>query len=140
MRKSLISCPDLNVQGCICYIPDMYATVYNANANWYNVPERVLITIGSSLALVYSIRKNNLPLIINYGPLLFLDATSLSIRTYYAYKNRYRNVIVRENMVTEATIGQPASVPTNNGSNMAMVVVQEDIESGFGNSGGISDF
>jgi len=81
----------------ICYIPEFYANYINKNANTYNVFEKVIIFIATSFSLSYSISINNNALIFNYGPLLVLDFIALFMRSYYAYKNRYRNVRVLTN-------------------------------------------
>ena len=71
----------------LCYIPDLYANYKNKNANIYNLPEKVIIFIATCLALSYSIINNNIPLITNYGPLLFFDGVSLVMRLYYVRQN-----------------------------------------------------
>jgi len=81
----------------ICYIPEFYANYINKNANYYNVCEKIIILIATTFAFSYSISINNNALIINYGPLLFLDSLALFMRFYYAYKNRNRNVRVLTN-------------------------------------------
>jgi hypothetical protein len=77
----------------ICYIPDFFANVINKNANIYNVYEKLIILIATTFALTYSITINNNALIINYGPIFCLDFISLTMKSYYAYKNR--NIDVR---------------------------------------------
>lgn len=77
----------------ICYIPDFFANVINKNANIYNVYEKIIILIATTFALSYSITINNNALIINYGPIFCLDFISLTMKSYYAYKNR--NIDVR---------------------------------------------
>jgi len=71
----------------VCYLPDLYGNYKNKNANIYNVPEKLFMFFGSILALSYALNTNNQALIVNYGPLLLLDTTSLVMRTYYAYNN-----------------------------------------------------
>jgi len=71
----------------VCYVPELYANYKNKNANIYNVPEKVVIFVGSTFAFTYSILKNDTALIANYGPLLFLDAVAMLMRIYYMYKN-----------------------------------------------------
>jgi len=80
-----------------CYIPEFYANFVNKNANINNVIEKVLMLIATTFAFSYSLKINNTSLIINYGPLFTLDIIALSMRSYYAYKNRYRDVKVIEN-------------------------------------------
>ena len=76
-----------------CYLPEIYANIRNRNANIYNIPEKVLMTTGTVCALVYSIQTQNIPLITNYAPLLFLDFFTLSIRLYYAYLTHYHEAL-----------------------------------------------
>jgi uncharacterized protein with PQ loop repeat len=76
----------------ICYLPELYANYKNKNANFYNVPEKVLIFVGTLFALSYSIRTENKALIINYTPILFCDTISLTMRFYYAYENRIKKI------------------------------------------------
>ena len=49
-----------------CYIPIIYADITNKNANIYNIPERFISLIGGGFGLTYSIKTDNMPLIINY--------------------------------------------------------------------------
>jgi hypothetical protein len=72
----------------ICYIPELYANYHNKNANIYNLPEKVLILCGTTLAFVYACINDDKSLMINYGPLVSLDAIALGMRMYYVYKNR----------------------------------------------------
>jgi len=76
----------------ICYLPELYANYKNKNANFYNVPEKVLIFVGTLFALSYSIRTENKALIINYTPILFCDTISLTMRLYYAYDTHVNKV------------------------------------------------
>lgn len=78
----------------ICYIPELYANYRNKNANIYNVPEKVLIFVGSAFALTYSVLNSDTALIINYAPLMFLDTIAMVMRVYYVYKNNTRVVEV----------------------------------------------
>ena len=71
----------------VCYIPELYANYKNKNANIYNIPEKVVIFIGTSFAFAYAIVLDDNALIINYGPILALDIIALFMRIYYAYKN-----------------------------------------------------
>jgi hypothetical protein len=81
----------------ICYIPEFYANYANKNANLNNVIEKIVILIATTFAFSYSLKINNQALIINYGPVFALDIVALSMRSYYAYKNRNINVKVIEN-------------------------------------------
>lgn len=89
----------------ICYIPEFYANYANKNANMYNVFEKVIMLAGTGFALGYAVSINNTPLIINYSPLFGLDVIALSMRSYYAYRNR--NVDVR---VVLELVNQPIPV------------------------------
>jgi uncharacterized protein with PQ loop repeat len=71
----------------ICYFPELYANYINKNANVYNMPEKIIMLIASSLGLTYAIRTNNVALITNYGPLITFDIIALLMRLYYANKN-----------------------------------------------------
>jgi hypothetical protein len=81
----------------ICYVPEFYANYVNKNANLNNVIEKVIMLIATIFALSYSLKINNQALIINYAPVFTLDVVALSMRSYYAYKNRNRDVKVIEN-------------------------------------------
>ena len=72
-----------------CYIPELYANYKNKNSNIYNVPEKVIIFIGTSFAFSYSLVNKDIDLLINYGPILILDLIALLMRVHYAYKNLY---------------------------------------------------
>jgi uncharacterized protein with PQ loop repeat len=77
----------------MCYLPELYANYKNKNANVYNVPEKVIMTIATILAFSYAVLNNNTELITNYGPILVLDIIALSMRIYYANKNKYLQII-----------------------------------------------
>ena len=72
-----------------CYIPELYANYKNKNGNIYNVPEKVIMIIASTLGLTYALLNENTELITNYAPLLLLDTFALLMRLYYAYINHY---------------------------------------------------
>jgi len=80
----------------ICYIPELYANYKNKNANIYNIPEKILIVIGSSFALSYALVTSDIALITNYGPILTLDIIAFLMRAYYVYINRNRGIILIE--------------------------------------------
>ena len=80
-----------------CYVPEFYANFINKNANINNVIEKIVMLIATTFAFSYSLKINNKSLIINYGPLFALDIIALSMRSYYAYRNRNINVKVIEN-------------------------------------------
>ncbi len=67
----------------ICYIPELYANWKNKNANFYNMPEKFLILIGSGFAFSYSVMNNDVSLMSNYGPILALDIIAFLMRLYY---------------------------------------------------------
>jgi len=71
----------------ICYIPELYANYKNQNANVYNMPEKVLMLIGSGFAFSFAIMKDDIALISNYGPILALDCIALLMRLYYVLRN-----------------------------------------------------
>jgi hypothetical protein len=70
-----------------CYIPELYANYKNKNANFWNVPEKVVIFVGTSFAFSYAALNNDRALMINYGPILGLDTIAMLMRAYYAYQN-----------------------------------------------------
>ena len=72
----------------ICYIPELYANWKNQNANFYNMPEKVLLLLASSFALAYAIMNSDISLISNYAPILALDIIALLMRLYYVFKNK----------------------------------------------------
>jgi len=76
----------------ICYIPEFYANYINKNANIYNVVEKVILLFGTGFALGYAVETRNQALIVNYAPLFVIDVSALSMRAYYAYRNRARDV------------------------------------------------
>ena len=78
----------------ICYIPELYANYKNKNANIYNVPEKVLMVIGSGFAFSFSILNDDTSLMANYGPILALDVIALLMRVYYACINRNKDIIL----------------------------------------------
>lgn len=83
----------------ICYVPELYANYKNKNANIYNLPEKIFIFIGTCLAFTYATLNNSTPLITNYGPLLFLDGISMTMRLYYVYKNTV--IDIKENNIVD---------------------------------------
>lgn len=76
----------------LCYIPEFYANYRNKNANIYNVVEKIVLLLGTGFALGYAVETKNKALIVNYGPLFAIDVAALSMRTYYAFRNRTRDV------------------------------------------------
>jgi uncharacterized protein with PQ loop repeat len=82
----------------ICYLPEFYANYINKNANLYNVFEKILMLIATTFALSYAILINNNALILNYTPIIILDIIALSMRSYYALKNRKIDVRITHNL------------------------------------------
>ena len=80
----------MNISSAIfffCYIPELYANYKNKNANMYNMPEKVLMLIGSGFALSFAVMKQDIALISNYGPIVGLDCIALLMRLYYVLRN-----------------------------------------------------
>ena len=73
----------------ICYISELYTTIQHASRITNVHMRNVLTTIGSSLALVYSIRTNNVPLLLNFTALFSLNMSILLIRLYYTYLHKF---------------------------------------------------
>ena len=72
----------------VCYVPELYANYKNKNANCWNLPEKVVILLGSTFALAYSIMMDDRALMANYAPLFVLDFVAFVMRAYYACTNR----------------------------------------------------
>ena len=72
----------------VCYVPDLYANYINKNANVWNIPEKVLIFIGTGFALAFAVVTEDKALLANFAPLFALDGVSMGMRTYYACRNR----------------------------------------------------
>ena len=72
----------------LCYIPELYANWKNKNANFYNMPEKILLLLASSFALTYAIVNSDISLISNYGPILALDIIAFLMRLYYVIKSK----------------------------------------------------
>ena len=77
----------------ICYVPDLYANYINKNANVWNIPEKVLIFVGTGFALAFAVVTEDKALILNFAPLFVLDGASMGMRTYYACLNRRRRYL-----------------------------------------------
>ena len=80
----------------ICYIPELYANYKNKNANFYNMPEKIILLLASSFALAYSIANEDVSLIANYAPILGLDIVAFLMRLYYVCKNKEDTLESRE--------------------------------------------
>ena len=81
----------------VCYIPELYANYKNKNANIYNLPEKVIILIGSGFAFAYAIVNADQALLINYGPILALDFIACIMRAWYVYNNFRRPILQKLN-------------------------------------------
>ena len=109
----------------VCYIPELYANYKNKNANGWNVPEKVVILVGSTFALAYSIMLEDRTLMINYAPLFALDFIAFVMRAYYACKNCERSTVVDVVDATAVTgVATVAGVDT-----VANPMIQESKES-----------
>jgi uncharacterized protein with PQ loop repeat len=75
----------------ISVLPELYANYINKNANVYNLPEKIMLVIGSSLGFSYGIMINNTPVCVNYGIFILLDSISLFMRVYYASYNKFNS-------------------------------------------------
>jgi uncharacterized protein with PQ loop repeat len=103
----------------VCYIPELYANYKNKNANGWNVPEKVVILVGSTFALSYSIMLEDRTLMINYGPIFALDFIAFVMRAYYACKNCER----------PATVVSVVSAVSASAATVANPMIQESKES-----------
>lgn len=72
----------------ICYIPELYANWKNKNANVYNMPEKVIMLVGSCFAFSFALMNEDIALISNYGPIMTLDMIALLMRLYYVLQNK----------------------------------------------------
>jgi len=75
----------------ICYVPGVYADFKNKNANIYNLPEKIVSLCGTTFGLIYSVRINNIPLIVNYAPHLIMEVFTLLFKMQYIVINWYEN-------------------------------------------------
>jgi hypothetical protein len=91
----------------VCYVPDLYANYVNKNANILNIPEKVLIFIGTGFALAFAVVTQDVALITNFAPLFVLDGASMGMRTYYACKNRHRYLEMPSNVSAQDSSGPP---------------------------------
>jgi uncharacterized protein with PQ loop repeat len=94
----------------VCYVPELYANYKNKNANGWNVPEKVVILVGSTFALAYSIMLEDRTLMINYAPLFALDFIAFVMRAYYACKNCERPATVVDATVAAVVAVASATV------------------------------
>ena len=84
----------------MCYFPELYANYKNKNANLWNVPEKIVMLLATSLSFCYAVVNEDTALMTNYTPLLALDCIALLMRAYYAHKNRGRQTAVIPHTVT----------------------------------------
>lgn len=79
----------------VCYLPELYANYKNKNANIYNIPEKILMLMGSILAFSYAIELNNTSIIVNYSLNVGIDTIALIMRLYYVLhnQNKITNVV-----------------------------------------------
>jgi len=87
-----------------CYVPELYANWKNKNANIYNIPEKIVMVVGSTFAFSYSVLNNDSSLIINYAPILGLDIIALGMRVYYFWKNN--DIVNRPVELVEVVSGE----------------------------------
>ena len=80
----------------MCYIPELYANYKNKNANFYNMPEKVVLVLASGFALSYAIINDDTSLILNYAPLLGLDIIAFLMRLYYVYRGTGNTVLTQQ--------------------------------------------
>lgn len=80
----------------ICYIPELYANYKNKNANIYNLPEKILLLIGTVLAFSYAVQLGNISIITNYGLALGIDIIAIIMRGYYVVSNHKKKNIISE--------------------------------------------
>lgn len=73
------------------------------------MPEKVVILVGSTFALSYSIMLEDRTLMINYAPLFALDFIAFVMRAYYACKNCERPTVVDVATVVDATVATVAN-------------------------------
>jgi hypothetical protein len=77
----------------VCYIPELYANYKNKNANIYNLPEKVIILLGTIFSLSYATINENQALISNYGPIFVLDLIAFLMRLHYARLNCGKSIL-----------------------------------------------
>jgi lipid-A-disaccharide synthase-like uncharacterized protein len=82
----------------VCYIPEFYANYINKNANIYNLPEKILLLMGTLFAFTYSVQLGDMSFIVNYSLALFIDCVAISMRGYYIIIN-YRKEVDIQNVI-----------------------------------------
>ena len=78
-----------------CYLPELYANYINKNANIYNLPEKILLLIGTILAFTYSLQLGDMSIIVNYSLALFIDCVAITTRGYYVIINYRKQLEIR---------------------------------------------
>ena len=81
-----------------CYLPELYANYINKNANIYNLPEKIMLWIGTLFAFTYSVQLGDISFIVNYTLALFIDCVAISMRGYYIIIN-YRKQVDIQNVI-----------------------------------------
>jgi uncharacterized protein with PQ loop repeat len=94
----------------ICYIPELYANWKNKNANFYNMPEKVVLLLASSFALAYAIVNDDMSLITNYAPILGLDIIAFLMRLYYVFKTDVTLVPSTPDSSSDLELSEPVPV------------------------------
>ena len=92
----------------ICYIPELYANYKNKNANMYNMPEKIVILVGTAFAFAFSIVNEDESLMANYGPILLLDVVAMVMRGYYVYY--YREPQIQGQLVQPEPEPEPSAI------------------------------
>jgi uncharacterized protein with PQ loop repeat len=95
----------------VCYIPELYANYKNKNANFYNMPEKIILLLASSFALAYSIANDDISLIANYAPILGLDIVAFLMRLYYVCKNKEGMSVDSPESSANASVDESDSSP-----------------------------
>jgi len=113
----------------VCYVPELYANYKNRNANIYNLPEKIVIFIGSSFAFSYSLINMNNSLLLNYGPILALDGIALIMRGYYVYKGRTQIYTLGLNDAASQTVTTSSSITEDADCEMGNLTTDASINS-----------
>ena len=106
MRTDITHMPDVYLMYIatgfyfFCYLPELYANYINKNANIYNMPEKILLLIGTILAFTYSLQLGDMSIIVNYSLALFIDCIAITMRSYYVIIN-YRKQLEIQYIVKE---------------------------------------
>ena len=95
----------------ICYIPELYANWKNKNANFYNMPEKIIILAGSGFAFSYAILNSDISLMTNYGTILGLDIIACLMRLYYVYKKPDEPIVIQRESRTSSDAELQVEIP-----------------------------